>query len=117
LIAENIDAKSLIGIVRVADLAAAARLMTDHNIGALGVYSADQHELVGIITERDITRAVARGLDPATTRVEEMMSTTLIIAEAPVTNAEAARLMQNGHVRHLIVREEGADRIVSLRDV
>lgn len=114
---EEVDARSLIGIVRYADLAEAAKLMTERNIGALGVYSADQHDLVGILTERDITRAVAQGLDPTSTKVEEMMSSDLIEAAGPVSKSEATKLMHDGHVRHLIIRQGGADRLVSIRDL
>ena len=53
---QALASKSLIGIVRSASLADAARLMVHKNIGALGVYSVDQHELLGVITERDIAR-------------------------------------------------------------
>lgn len=108
---------SLIGIAWCADVAAAARLMTKKEIGALGIYSTDGDDLMGIVTERDITRAVARGIDPATTTVRDVMTDTPLWFEGPVTREEAAQLMRAGHVRHLIVKENGCDRIVSLRDL
>ena len=109
--------KSLIGIVGSARLADAARLMVHKNIGALGVYSLDQHDLVGVITERDITRAVAHGLEPTHTHVTEVMSASPLVAEGRITPSEAEQLMQRGHVRHLIIKQNGSDRIVSIRDV
>lgn len=52
----------------------AARKMTEEDCGALPVTENDQ--LVGMITDRDIvTRAVAKGYDPAECYVREIMST------------------------------------------
>jgi len=114
---QALASKSLIGIVRKASLADAARLMVDKNIGALGVCSVDQHELLGVITERDIMRAVARGLDPTHTGVLEAMSHSPLVAEGAITRAGAAEVMRKGHVRHLIIKRDGSDRIVSIRDL
>jgi CBS domain-containing protein len=51
----------------------AARLMDELNVGALPV--CDGRRLIGMITDRDITvRAVAAGLSPGETAVEEVMS-------------------------------------------
>lgn len=114
---QALASKSLIGIVRSASLADAARLMVHRDIGALGVYSVDQHELLGVITERDIARAVARGLDPTHTCVSEAISDSPLVAQGPITRAEAAEVMRKGHVRHLIIKRDGSDRIVSIRDL
>ncbi len=113
----DLETKSLIGIVASADLAQAARLMVKKNIGALGVYANDQHNLVGVITERDVTRAVAQGLDAVRTPVSEVMTDSPLIAEGPISRSAAAEMMRAGHVRHIIVRLDGSDRIVSIRDV
>ena len=109
--------KSLKGIVWSADLISAARVMKDENIGALGVYSSDGHDLLGVITERDMTHAVADGLDLSTTRVGRVMTDAPLSVEGPVTREEASKLMRAGHVRHLILKEDGSDRIVSIRDL
>lgn len=51
----------------------AARLMDRFNVGALPVCHAGK--LQGMITDRDITvRAIAHGMNPAKTRVAEVMS-------------------------------------------
>lgn len=112
-----LESKSLIGILWSASLGDAARLMVIKNIGALGVYSSDEHDLLGVITERDITQAVADDFDPARTRVADAMSDSPLVADGPVTASEAAQLMGEGHVRHLIIKQDGSDRIVSIRDV
>lgn len=106
----------LIGITGKADVRSAAELMTAKNISALGVYTIDGHDLKGIVTERNITRAVAGGLDPTVTKVEDIMSPTPAVA-GPLSHDEAVMLMSSGHVRHLIVRDNGEDRIISIRDL
>ena len=94
----------------------AAGQMNCYQIGALPVY--EERRLIGIVTERDLTAAVAEGVNPATTRVADYMT------EQPVTVAPnddlevAARRMAEIGVRHLPVVE--GDRLVgvlSMRDL
>lgn len=94
----------------------AAGQMNCYQIGALPVYEG--RRLIGIVTERDLTAAVAEGANPATTRVADYMT------EQPVTVAPnddlevAARRMAEIGVRHLPVVE--GDRLVgvlSMRDL
>jgi CBS domain-containing protein len=94
----------------------AAGQMNCYQIGALPVY--EERRLIGIVTERDLTAAVAEGANPATTRVADYMT------EQPVTVAPnddlevAARRMAEIGVRHLPVVE--GDRLVgvlSMRDL
>jgi len=115
--AGNLHTRSLVGIVWRADVASAAALMQSKNISALGVYSTDGHQLMGILTERDITRVVAERSDPAGVRVGDAMSYSPVTVEGSVTAPEAAEMMKHGHVRHVIVRDAGSDRIVSIRDL
>ncbi|MCW2964419.1 MAG: putative signal-transduction protein with domain [Actinomycetia bacterium] len=56
--------------VRIAD---AARMMRDADVAIIAVVDDDE-ELIGVITDRDITIVVADELDPSTTRVGERMS-------------------------------------------
>ena len=54
-------------------VAAAARLMKKHHVGALMVVEGDR--LTGIFTERDVVfGVVAEGCDPLTTRVSDVMT-------------------------------------------
>jgi CBS domain-containing protein len=117
MIAGQLNTKSLVGIVWRADVASAAALMLSKNISALGVYSTDGHRLMGILTEHDVTRVVAENSDPATVRVADAMSRSPVTVEGSVTAPEAAKIMRRDHIRHLIVRVAGSDRIVSIRDL
>ena len=80
----------------------AARKMTGAKVGALAVI--ENERLVGIFSERDLmTRVVAQGLDPATTRVGDVMTQDLVVAEADDTLEACLSRMKQLHARHLPV--------------
>lgn len=84
----------------------AAELMNQHRIGALVVSSGDK--VVGIFTERDIlNRVVAARRDPATTKVEQVMTTPMICGRRNTTLAECRSIMTGKRIRHLPIVEEG----------
>ena len=95
----------------------AARLMASRHIGALPIL--DGERLAGIITERDIlVRIVAADLAPAATPVADIMSTQLFVADIGEPCEVCLRRMQEAHVRHLIVLDQGRlAGILSLRDL
>jgi CBS domain-containing protein len=72
---------------------------------ALPVCEGDH--LVGIITDWDITRAVADAPVPAEERVDDHMSTDLVVAAPEATFAEATALMADRHLHHLLISDEG----------
>ena len=94
-----------------------ARLMVDRNIGAVPVLN--QGELVGIFSERDLmTRVVVPGLDPARTRVSEVMTEDPLTI-APNDDLETCMMLMRRHgFRHLPVCSGRELRgVVSLRDI
>jgi CBS domain-containing protein len=97
------------------DLAAAARKMWEQQTGSLLVLHGE--DLVGIITERDVLRAVATGT-PLDTPVSEVMSKELITVEPGTSLREAAQIMTERWIRHLPVLESGRlVGVVSQRDL
>lgn len=84
----------------------AAEVMEVESIGALLVENA--HGTLGIITERDLVRAIAEGLDPEEERVEDAMSTSLVLVEPGAAPMEALARMQEGEIRHLVVWDDRA---------
>lgn len=96
-------------------LVSAARKMREQQTGSLLVTDGDQ--LLGIITERDVLRAVAEDV-PLDTPISEVMSKDLVTAEPATSLREAARIMTEKWIRHLPVLEEGRlVGIVSQRDL
>jgi CBS domain-containing protein len=94
----------------------AADRMNWHQVGALPVLEG-QH-LVGIITERDVTAAMAEGADPVTTRVEDYMTPAPEVLRPDSELADAAHLMLQLGIRHLpIVRSGLLVGVLSIRDV
>ena len=94
-----------------------ARLMVEHNIGAVPVVR--EGNLIGIFSERDLLKRVtAEGLDPATTRVGEVMTPEPLVV-APGDSLEHCMVLMKQHsFRHLPVCERGRMiGIVSLRDI
>jgi CBS domain-containing protein len=102
-----------------ATLAEAAKKMASQDIGSLPV-CAERRRVVGIITDRDITvRAVARGMDPNRTRVEEVMTRDVLSCSSEADVEDACQLMEQRQVRRLLVTD-GNDvpvGIVSLGDI
>lgn len=93
-----------------------AIIMTKNNIGSVIV--VDRDKPVGIITERDIVKAIGNGKD-LSARAEEIMTTNLIMVrqDSPITGALS--LMRSYNIRHLpVVDDQGNLKgIISIRDV
>ncbi|WP_164217971.1 CBS domain-containing protein [Virgibacillus sp. YIM 98842] len=85
----------------------AAAIMSEYNIGSLPVVN-NNGEMVGIITDRDITlRSTAQG-EAAETNVSEVMTDRQVVQGSPDMNVEeAAQLMSQQQIRRLPVVENG----------
>ena len=97
-------------------LGEAATLMGGHQVGSVLVCEGEQ--LVGILTERDIVRALSTAFDAPSRPVVEWMSKdpTTTTPEEEVKNA--LRTMVDGGFRHLPILEGGQlVGMVSIRDV
>lgn len=94
----------------------AAQRMADSNVGSSVVL--DHGRLIGILTERDLLRAMAQRVHPSEARVREWMTAEPMAASESTTADEAARLMIEKGFRHLpVVDGERTLGVVSLRDV
>ncbi|WP_343232978.1 CBS domain-containing protein [Miltoncostaea marina] len=95
----------------------AASRMVHHRTGAAIVLDGT---LPGpaVVTERDLLRAVANGLDPARELVEDHMTGAVVSAAPDWPIADAATLMIKHGVRHVLVFE-GSELVgvLSMRDV
>lgn len=85
--------------------------MADRAVGALLVMESGA--LLGIISERDYTRKVIlAGRASRETRVEEIMTSTVVTADSGQTVEQAMKLMTDSRVRHLPVME--GDRVAGV---
>ncbi len=99
-------------------LADAARVLADRRIGAVVVANADQ-AVVGILSERDIVRALARG-GPEALRdeVRRHMTAEVVTCTTGMLIVEVMELMTRGKFRHVPVVEGGRlIGIVSIGDI
>jgi len=89
-----------------ASVVESARLMREEHIGSLPI--TDDEQLVGMITDRDITtRVVAEAADLEMTSVGDVYSRDLISVEPDKDLDEALQLMARHQVRRLPVVENG----------
>jgi CBS domain-containing protein len=96
-------------------IAEAARHMVARGVGAVLVMEGERLE--GILTERDILKAVAMGM-AENARVHDWMTKSPETIDASDSTDHAAALMIHGGFRHLPVVEGGAVAgIVSIRDL
>lgn len=94
-----------------------ARLMVDHNIGAVPVLQNGQ--LTGIFSERDLMiRVVVGGLDPAHTPVSQVMTDDPLTVD-PKDDVETCRTLMKRHgFRHLpVCAQRELKGVISLRDI
>jgi len=107
--------------VVAADAALPARegaiLMERQRVGCLVVVRAGKP--VGIVTERDVVfRVVAAGRDPASTRLEEIMSAPIATVAPDASVDDAAGLMKRLRIKRLVVVRDGEARgVISVTDI
>jgi CBS domain-containing protein len=104
-------------VQRNATVAEAVRVMSTHNVGIVNVLDGDR--LIGFFSERDVVRRVVdRGLDPAATRVGDVMTTEIVVADADEDYQSAMRKMDQANIRHLPVVSSGRlVSMISIRDL
>ncbi len=83
----------------------AAVKMWKQQTGSLLVVEEDS--LVGIITERDILKAVANGVRLDETRISEVMTKDVVTVGPGTSLREAAKVMADRWIRHLPVLDGG----------
>ena len=95
---------------------AAARLMRDHNVGAVMV--VEDGKLAGVFTERDaLFRVIAEGRNVGTTALGEVMTRNPQTITPDKPFADALHLMYEGGFRHVPVVEDGRPvGMISARD-
>ncbi|MGH8867501.1 MAG: CBS domain-containing protein [Actinomycetes bacterium] len=97
-------------------VADAARTMTSAHVGALAVL--DGTMIIGVLSERDVVRAVAEGVDPATAHAETFATRQVQTAQLAEESLEVARRMLDAGIRHLpVVQDRTVVGMTSMRDL
>jgi len=95
----------------------AARMMSERGVGSAVVVDPDS-EGIGIMTERDVLKAIGAGLDCDVERTAAHLTWDVVYAGPDWTVHEAAEAMARGGFRHLVVLEEGeVVGMISVRDI
>jgi CBS domain-containing protein len=99
-------------------LTAAVKLLAERRIGALVVTGADRR-VIGILSERDIVRAVGeRGHESLEESVDSVMTRRVVTCAEADTVADIMERMTAGKFRHVPVVENGRlAGIISIGDV
>ena len=107
-------ARDVLGVAPETTLVEAARRMHERRVGAVVVL--DGERLVGILTERDVLRAVAT--DRVDGPVSDSMTRDPDTVDADEQAGHAAAVMIHGGFRHLpVVEGETVVGMVSIRDL
>ena len=97
-------------------LEVAADRMSWHQVSALPVLEGQR--LVGIVTERDLTAALAEGADAEVTPVSDYMTPAPEVLRPDSELVDAAHVMLELGIRHLpVVRSGQLLGVLSMRDV
>lgn len=89
------------------DVTSVAQALAQHRIGAALVRSQDG-EVLGIVSERDIVRAVAReGVAALSHTARDLMTAELVTVSPATSVAEGLAIMTQRRCRHLPVMEHG----------
>lgn len=113
----NEKGRNVVTVAPTASLAAIAATLAEKRIGAVVV--TDNDAIGGIISERDIVRAIARhGGDGLTKPASEWMTAKVVTCAPEDTIHDVMQKMTSGRFRHLPVVEDGKlAGIVSIGDV
>ncbi len=93
-------------------VASAVKTMVERNIGSVVIVD-DDLKVQGIVTERDILRFVADGLDPKATPLSNVMSTQIKTARLDDDDMKWLQLMSGERFRHLPIVDEN-DRLIGI---
>lgn len=112
----DVSVRHLLTVDPNATLRRAAKVMTERGVGCAVVI--ENEKVAGIITERDILRAIAADQVMDETHVHEVMTREVVSGAPGWDIVRAANAMTEGGFRHLLVMEmDDPVGIVSLRDL
>ena len=117
MLVREVMSEDVITVTPGLSLRGAAKLMSSKKVGSV-VVNDPEGQGVGILTERDVLRAVADDLDPDEETAGAHITSELVYAAPRWSLEEETEAMRRGGFRHLVVLDGGeVIGIISLRDV
>jgi predicted transcriptional regulator len=112
----DVAIRHLLTVDPAASLRRAAKVMTERGVGCAVV--VEKEKVAGIVTERDILRAIADDKIMDDAKVEDVMTRDVVSGAPGWEIVKAVKTMTEGGFRHLLVMEmDDPVGIVSLRDL
>jgi len=95
-----------------------ARIMSEKRIGLVVIVDSSQPEVaVGVVSERDIVKAISNNVD-VSRPVKDIMTTPVITVEGDEPVWNVARIMRQHNIRHVVVTKGGKlFGVISIRDL
>lgn len=96
-----------------------AKTMAEWKISSVAVTDDNNKKVLGILTERDIVKTIAKGVPPDRITAGSLMSAPLFSIRNDRPIGEAAHLMIKNKVRHLLVEDacQGVAGIITTTDL
>lgn len=86
-----------------------AKVMVDWNVSSIAIADEEQNnKVIGILTERDIVKSIAKGASPDGITASSLMSSPILSIRKDQPIEEAALIMIRNKVRHLLVEDPAA---------
>lgn len=104
MLVKDVMNKNVVVAKSDATIREASKVMAKLHIGSLVVLK--EEKLVGIMTERNILKAVANGKDPDNTAIEDIMSKNVVTIDPDETIEKAVDLMIQHKIKKLPVLED-----------
>src|SRR5215210_1873185 len=83
-----------------------AKVMVDWSVSSVAITDEENNKkVVGILTERDIVKSIAKGVPPDGITAGSLLSSPIISKRKDQPIEEAAHLMRRNKVRHLLVED------------
>jgi len=113
---QEIMIRKVITAKPTANLTEIAGLMSKNRIGSVIISKGKRP--VGILTESDFIKLVARGTDMKNAKAQDFMNRDLVTCSPSITVIEALMIMRANRVRHLPAVKKGSlVGVISIRDL
>ena len=95
-----------------ASLLELAKAMVDSNVSSVAITDEEENnnnkKVIGILTERDIVKSIAKGASPNAVTAGSLISSPIISVRKDQPIEEAALIMIRNKVRHLLVEDSSS---------